>query len=255
MGCIYGIRNEVNQKWYIGQSMADANKRKREHFNGTGSRLLKMAFSKYGTENFTFHILHDGILPIFLDSYEIQTIKEYNSVAPNGYNIEHGGRSATPSKETRKKMSIARKGKPPWNKGKTGVYSKEHLRKMSEMHRRPKHTKESRLKISQASKGRKVSIQTREKISKAHKGKKLSADHRRKLSEASKGRKRKPCSESTREKIGNANRSPYYNQVKDFFFSLPIKMSIREKRKKVLTRFPNISHTSIYEWINKWLEE
>jgi len=38
------------------------------------------------------------------------------------------------SKEARKKMSIAKKGKSPWNKGKTGIYSKEVLKQMSIRH-------------------------------------------------------------------------------------------------------------------------
>ena len=34
------------------------------------------------------------------------------------------------SEESKKKMSDARKGRAPWNKGKTGIYSKETLMKI-----------------------------------------------------------------------------------------------------------------------------
>jgi len=57
------------------------------------------------------------------------------------------------SKEIRKKMSKATKGRTPWNKGRTGVYSKETLEKMS-----------------QSQMGKIVSKETRKKLSKAHKG-------------------------------------------------------------------------------------
>ena len=42
------------------------------------------------------------------------------------------GKTGVYSKETLKKMSEARIGIEPWNKGKTGVYSKETLKKLSE---------------------------------------------------------------------------------------------------------------------------
>ena len=117
MGCIYGIRNEVNHKWYIGQCINDVQKtRKKAHFNGHGSPLLSNDIKDYGTENFTFHIIHDGIIPELLDSYEIEAIAKYNSIDPNGYNISRGG-SATRgmsgkkhTAETRRKMSEAKKG-------------------------------------------------------------------------------------------------------------------------------------------------
>ena len=36
------------------------------------------------------------------------------------------------SEETKRKISETKKGSIPWNKGKTGVYSKDHLKRMSE---------------------------------------------------------------------------------------------------------------------------
>ena len=104
MGSIYGIRNEINLKWYIGKCDRDIDKRRQDHFTGHGSKLVKQAVDKYGAENFSFHILLDCILPDFLDSYEIEYIAKYNSVAPNGYNLTRGGEGGIPSAETLETM-------------------------------------------------------------------------------------------------------------------------------------------------------
>lgn len=56
------------------------------------------------------------------------------------------------SEESKKKMSIVRKGNIPWNKGKTDVYSKETLEKMSKSNLGKKRTLETRKKMSKAKK-------------------------------------------------------------------------------------------------------
>jgi len=80
-----------------------------------------------------------------------------------------------PSKETRKKMSEAQKGKIPWNKGKP--HSQESKRKMSEARKgkgkrkRKKGivvSKETKEKMSKAQKGRTHSEETKEKLSKVN---------------------------------------------------------------------------------------
>ena len=157
MGSIYMITNTENGKAYIGKAMHDAKKNRiQKHFSGNGSQLVKQAVDKYGKDVFVIEILHDGIIPELLDSYEIEAIAKYNTVAPNGYNLTTGGSGTsgrnTPLKQ-RRKMSEAAMGRKAPNLG-------------------IKHNAE-----------------TRRKISKAHKGRKLSAEHRRKLSEARMGEK------------------------------------------------------------------
>ncbi len=51
------------------------------------------------------------------------------------------------SEEARKKISESCKGKTPWNKGKTGIYSEETLRKNSESNKGKKRSKETRKKM------------------------------------------------------------------------------------------------------------
>ena len=56
-----------------------------------------------------------------------------NTKSPNGYNLHDGGRGGclNPSDELRQKLSDAKKGRIPWNKGKSGVqkYSKQPFKK------------------------------------------------------------------------------------------------------------------------------
>ena len=139
MGSIYKITNTVNGKSYIGQTIHDAAKgRINDHLNGVanGSRLVRHAVKKYGKDAFTYEILEENIFPKFLPDLEVHYIKKFNTVAPNGYNLTHGGEIGKKhSPETRQKMSEAKKGKSSHMKGR-------------------KHTPESRRKMSEALKGK-----------------------------------------------------------------------------------------------------
>ena len=94
--------------------------------------------------------------------------------------------------ETKKKQSASLKGKTPWNKGKTGVFSEKTRRGWSEKRKGQtssmkgkKHSEASKKKMSEAGKGRIVSEATKKKMSERI----ISAETRKKLSIASKGRK------------------------------------------------------------------
>ena len=69
------------------------------------------------------------------------------------------------SEKAKRKISKARKGQEPWNKGKIGVYSKATKRKMSEAQKGKKFSEEHKRKMSEAQKSRKKSKELR-KISK-----------------------------------------------------------------------------------------
>ena len=56
--------------------------------------------------------------------------------------------------EWKKKLSESHKGRDVWNKGKTGIYSEETRRKMSESIKGRHHTEETRRKMSESRKGR-----------------------------------------------------------------------------------------------------
>ena len=89
--------------------------------------------------------------------------------------------------------------------------SEETRRKMSIASRGRTHSEETRQKISAAKKGRPFSHEHREKLSNAHKGKSLSDETRKKMSEAFKGRE---FTEEWRAKISYAaqNRTEEHQQ-------------------------------------------
>ena len=66
------------------------NEHKRKIEQGIGCPALQDAVKKYGIEHFTFEIL---IICFDEDRFniEIEYIKKYNSMAPNGYNLTKGG--------------------------------------------------------------------------------------------------------------------------------------------------------------------
>ena len=198
MGSIYKITNTVNGKSYIGQTVHDAKKtRISKHLSGKGSQLVKQAIEKYGKDAFTYEILHDGIIPEFLDTLEIAAIKAFNTIAPHGYNLTYGGEGCSPSKQTRKKISDAMRGRKGEN---NSFYGKTH-------------SEETRHIISEKNKGRERSEEHRQKHAKALRGRKYTEEHRRKISESRKGKK---LSEETRRKISESNRGknhPFFGKT------------------------------------------
>ena len=114
MGFIYKITNTITYKCYIGETTkADPEKRWMQHKNtikrGVGCPALQNSVIKHGIDNFKFEIL----LICFDEDrfkYEIEYIKKYNTLVPNGYNILEGGpggsfKGKKHSEETRKRMS------------------------------------------------------------------------------------------------------------------------------------------------------
>lgn len=178
---IYGIRNEVNGKWYVGQG-ASIEKRRVKHFqllrrDAHYNAHLQAAFGVYGENFFKFQRLEE-VLPEMLDIREMAWIQYYKSDQREfGYNIGSGGvASHAMSLETRWKISKAHLG----------------------MRASP----ETLLKLSKAALGRVVSAETREKISKGGMGRVMSESHRQKLRAANLGR---PCSSETRLKLSILN--------------------------------------------------
>ena len=85
-----------------------------------------------------------------------------------------------------------RKNFVAWNKGKTGCYTEEARRRMSEGRRGIPHSDETRRRISIANKGKKRSEETRKRLSIAKKGKTHSEETRKRLSIVNKGKGAKP---------------------------------------------------------------
>lgn len=90
---IYKIKNLINGKVYIGQSI-HIERRWQEHCQPSTRSLIGKAIQKYGKENFSFQVLEECSYEQ-LDALEEQYISSYNSVVPNGYNIETASKGKT----------------------------------------------------------------------------------------------------------------------------------------------------------------
>lgn len=99
MNYIYGYRNKITNKWYVGQTSGLVNNRHRSHIstaqNPTSkdyNSLFHKKLREYGVDNFELIILEEVLLKEDLDSREIYWIKEKNSfIRNNGYNLTTGG--------------------------------------------------------------------------------------------------------------------------------------------------------------------
>ena len=150
---IYRHVNKINGKSYIGQT---CNLKRRIGKDGSGyltknskGEYRQIAFAnailKYGWNNFETEILIENLTIEEANFYEEKYIEEYKTCNPNyGYNIRKGGNNISPTEETRKRQSEARK----------------HL------------SEESRKNISEGQKGRKMSEEAKKKISLAVSGEK-----------------------------------------------------------------------------------
>lgn len=94
-GIIYKVTNSVNGKIYIGQTIRGLIRRRWSHESkarrGKTSMLLPKAIKKYGKENFKWEIIENCDSKDEMDEMEFHYIKQFNSIAKNGYNITFGG--------------------------------------------------------------------------------------------------------------------------------------------------------------------
>lgn len=74
------------------------------------------SIKKHGKHNFKIEVLACATNLNDLNYLESYFIKEYNSLAPNGYNLTTGGDNFKCSEETCKKMSKSRTGLPRYNR-------------------------------------------------------------------------------------------------------------------------------------------
>ena len=238
MGVIYMLTCVPNGKSYIGKTI-DEKRRIYAHFKGYTKqcKALHNAINKYGKENFTVKILHEGIIPELLADFEIAAIKEYNTKAPNGFNLTDGGEgSLNPSEETLRKRSEKMRGRPQ---------PKEVRDKISASHMGIRPNAETRAKQSAAKKGKpswiagkKHTEASRKKMSNTHTGKTIPSKTRQKIS-------------ATMSKIRT---SPHFDSFCDRFQSLPNEMPISEKRQIIRDEYKGILDTqTVWRWTKKLL--
>ena len=126
-GTIYTFINLLNGKMWWGQTTQPLKKRIEQHKNGNGNcKAFHNAIKKYGIKN--FKIVSFSCPEEDLDWTETFLINELNTLSPNGYNLESGGRvNRHPNKITKKRLSRAVK-----------KYYKEHPEAKEEISKRNK---------------------------------------------------------------------------------------------------------------------
>ena len=125
-GDIYKATCKVNGKNYIGQANKFQGKLSDKwgyikrwkshvyealHSKSDHCSLLNNAIRKYGPENFIIERIDEADDQDELDELETKYIEEYNSLVPNGYNLDTGGKKGYKvTNETKNKQSKVRLG-------------------------------------------------------------------------------------------------------------------------------------------------
>lgn len=217
-GVIYLIRNEINSKVYIGQTVRSFDER---YYNNvakyTKNEHLRRSIEKYGIENFYIDKEFDvAYSQEELDRLEDLYIKTYEATNPNkGYNKKFGGSSGKHTEETKNKLREINLGRKhteetknklsELRKGKyTGEnnpfygrqHSEETIKKLRELNlgeNSPNYGKrlsdETKKKLSEAKKGKKHTEETKQKLREINLGKKMPEEVKKKISESMKGSK------------------------------------------------------------------
>lgn len=161
---IYRITNKVNGKTYIGQHKY---KKLNDSYMGSGTNIRR-AQKKYGMENFEKEILYSRIqYKETADDVERFAIKKERALGKAEYNIADGGQGGNLGEEVNKKL----RGEHNGFYGKH--HTKESRKKISEARKGKKFgplSEETRKKISEAQKGKKHSEERIRKNSESHKG-------------------------------------------------------------------------------------
>ncbi len=183
---VYLTTNLINGHQYIGDhSTDDLNSSKTRNYLGSGKPYLQRAIKKYNRKNFKREILE--FFPTKEEAFNAQEkyIKEYNTLVPNGYNYSPTGGLRVKkcffpgkkhSEETKKKMSLAKKGKPLSIEHILNLKGKNKGRKFGPI------SEEHRKSIAKIWKDKKISLEIVEKRANSNRGKKRSESAKRKMS-------------------------------------------------------------------------
>lgn len=198
--CVYIHTNKINNKKYIGQTCQNIKARWKNGSNYRSSTYFYSAIKKYGWDNFEHKVVAKNLTKKKADIIEKTLIKCFNTTdACFGYNLCSGGSRGVQNEITRKKISIANKGKKPY-------FTKEWKKKISEA---------QKIRLSDPTKNSmygKKRPDTIEFNKKTKTGIKQKEEHIRKRVEKNKGQHR---SEEVRQKMSNAAKKRWEKQKKE----------------------------------------
>lgn len=210
MAIIYLVTNKIDGKKYVGQTIVALALRWYRHVYAAmqgAQGVFQRAIKHHGRDAFTIEAIHT-CAPSKLNAAERRFIKQYDCMAPKGYNLTSGGDAGKKvSALTRERMSKAQKGRK---------FSAASLLKMSEGQKArfaenpmppcPAHTRKLRAEngranppsaqckeaARQAALGRVPPAHEREATSKRFKGVPLTDEHRAKIGDAQRGVPKSP---------------------------------------------------------------
>lgn len=137
-GTIYKITNTINNKVYIGQTInPNPFRRATAHFRSFKWKdLISVASRKYGKNVMRIDLIFTAFDQESLDLAEQTFIKDFNSLQPNGYNIQLGGkgRGAMPDEmKISNGLKIANWYKNNQHPFKGKKFSTEHIKQLSKV--------------------------------------------------------------------------------------------------------------------------
>jgi len=184
---VYKIKNVVNGKIYIGQTIRELSDRIKSHFRQSknSNTLFSRAIRKYGINSFLWEQLCICSTKKNLSESETFYINLYKSNHRGyGYNLTSGGEGMgglSPSEETRKKLRIVNIGKKHTDETKKKMSISQKIRHQKYVH--------PLLGKSHPKRGKPITDDIKEKIRKSLTGRKLTTEHKAKISRSQIGRK------------------------------------------------------------------
>ena len=283
VGYIYLITDTTNGKKYTGKHHYDKEGELDPNYHGSGV-IIKNIYKKR-PETLKEEYIKTCYSEEEMCSDEQYYIEVFDTLWPNGYNLTKGGEGEIPCEETRRKLSLAQKGKHVSSETRKKIsdcrkgkhHTEETKKKMRQNHydcsgeKHPMfgkhHTEESKRKNRESNlgkpsafKGKHHSEETKKKISNANKGKHLSEEHKKKISAATKGLLigdknpmygKKPSLE-TRQKISIANKGKHLSEETKKKISNAKKGKHRsEETKKKLSKIV-LQFTLDGEFVREW---
>ena len=120
---LYVVTNIINGKQYVGQTCRSMQERWNGHCKlSSTTSLLRQAIAKYGKDAFDVQVIIESLSIDQANDLEKLFIQLNSTLAPGGYNLQHGGMNGLHSEQTKQKISQSHRGR---------VFTEEHRKNLS----------------------------------------------------------------------------------------------------------------------------